>query len=296
MVLLAAIIVISGTLLTNTLMTAKKSLHDLLLAKTQIAMNNSVGDFETWAVQRVRSSNTQTTWPTTFTRNIKSTCGSPTCQYWVYSQWLVTGATTLIPRQANSTTNNATAINLATAVDEQRISAQITVSIDDASGKTTFASATRDITARTLNVAPYVVITGLKDSGTASGQARSVEGDTGGFNDTKKVDLASPDGDRPASKTDTRIHTDVDCQNSRSGTDQADPYADRATSIDHSIRNFGDQDWQFEVPCMPTYAESIKVPQNLPGLVPPQGRTYGTVASDESNQWNKGAGQPSFRN
>ena len=277
-------------------MTAKKSVHELLLTKTQIAMNNAVGDFETWAIQRVKSSNTQTAWPTTFTRNIKSTCGLPKCQYWAYSQWLVTGATTSLPRQETTTTKNATALNLATAVDEQRISAQITVSLDDASGKTTYSSATREITVRTLNVAPYVVITGVKDSGTAFGQARSVEGDTGGFSDPTAVDLLSPNGNYPAGKTDTRIHTDIDCLNSSSGANQDDPYADHAASVNHSIRNFGDQDWQFEIPCTPTYAKEVIVPQDLPGFLPPHGRTYGTVASDEFNKWNKGAGQPTYRN
>ena len=296
MVLLAAIIVISGTLLTSTLMTAKKSLHELLLTKTQIAMNNTVGDFEAWAIQRVQSSNTQTTWPTTFTRNIKSTCGLQTCKYWAYSQWLVTGTTTALTRQANTTANNASAINLATAVDEQRISAQITVSIDDASGKTTFSSATREITARTLNIEPYVVITGIKDLETASGQRQSVEGDSGGFNSPEQKLQATPDPTFPENLTDTRIKTDVNCDNSVASKNQGDPYADRAISVDHSVRQFGDQDWQFEVPCTPSYQNQIIVPQNLPGYEYPKGRTYGTVSSDGVDQWSKGAGHLIFRN
>lgn len=296
MVLLAAIIVISGTLLTSTLMTAKKSLHELLLTKTQIAMNNTVGDFEAWATQRVQSSNTQTTWPTTFTRNIKSTCGLVTCPYWAYSQWLVTGATTALPRQANTTTKNASAMNLATAVDEQRISAQITVNIDDASGKTTFSSATRAITARTLNIEPYVVITGVKDLETATGQGQSVEGDSGGFNSSKQKPQATPDPTFPENLTDTRIKTEVNCDNSIANKNQADPYAYRAISVDHSIRQFGDQDWQFEVPCTPVYLNQIIIPQNLPGYEYPKGRTYGTVSSDGVDQWSKGAGHSIFRN
>lgn len=296
MVLLAAIIVISGTLLTNSLMTAKKNLHELLLTKTQIAMNNTVGDFEAWASQRVESSNTQTTWPTTFTRNIKSTCGLPTCQYWAYSQWLVTGATTGLPRQANMTTTNATALNLATAVDEQRISAQITVNIDDASGKSTFSSATREITARTLNVAPFVVITGVKDLETASGQAGSVEGDSGGYSSPKFYYQSKPDSNFPNEMTDTRIKADVDCNNSVAGRNQDNPYKDNAISIDHSVRQFGDQDWAYEVPCTPTYRNQIVVPQNLPGFQEPVGRTYSTISSDGVDHWDKGAGRPSFRN
>ena len=295
MVLLAAIIVISGTLLTSTLMTAKKSLHELLLTKTQLAMNNTVGDFEAWAAQRVQSSNTQTTWPTTFTRNIKSTCGLPSCQYWAYSKWLVTGATTALSNNMATTTKHASAENLATTVDEQRVSAQITVNIDDQSGKTTYGSATREITARTLNVAPYVVVTGVKDVQTAAGQARSVEGDTGGaVGKVKSTFLISPNSDFPAGVTDTRIHTDLDCVNSIAADNQADPYADKAKSVDHSIRIFGDQDWQFEVPCIPSY--DVAVPQNLSGFIPQVGRTYGTVSSDGQAQWNKGAGQNLFRN
>ena len=295
MVLLAAIIVISGTLLTSTLMTAKKSLHELLLTKTQIAMNNTVGDFEAWATQRVQSNNTQTTWPTTFTRNIKSTCGLPSCQYWAYSKWLVTGATTALSQQMTTTTKNASAVNLATAVDEQRISAQITVNIDDQSGKTTYGSATREITARTLNVAPYIVVTGVKDLQTASGQARSVEGDTGGSIGTTKITyLISPNANFPADITDTRIHTDLDCVNSIAANSQADPYADKAISVDHSLRQFGDQDWQFEVPCIPSY--HVAVPHTLPGYSPPVGRTYGTVSSDGLDRWSKSTGQTVFRN
>jgi hypothetical protein len=296
MVLLAAIIVISGTLLTSTLLTAKKSLHELLLMKTQIAMNNTVSDFETWAIQRVRYSNTQTTWPTTFTRNIKATCGLPSCPYWAYSKWLVTGATTALPQQTTTTTNNASAINLATAVDEQRISAQITVTIDDASGKTTFSSATREITARTLNVTPYVVITGVKDSETAVGQVRSLEGDSGGVSDKTTKELSLPDPALPANFTDTRVSTNVDCDNSVAVKRQDNPYADVAISIDHSIRQFGDQDWQYEVPCSPSYQNNIIIPQNLPGFEMPKGRTYGTVPSDGADQWNTGTRQPVFRN
>ena len=296
MVLLAAIVVISGTLLTNSLMTAKKSLHELLLTKTQIAMNNAVSDFETWAAQRVQSSNTQTTWPTTFTRNIKSTCSLPQCQYWAYSQWLVTGATTLLPRQVNTTAKNATAMNLATAVDEQRISAQVTVSIDDVSGKSTFSSATRQITARTLNVAPYVIITGITDSETAAGEARSVEGDSGGFDDGLRLKRTVPDANFPAMVSDTQILTDVDCVNSIAGANQDDPNADKARSVDHSIRQFGDQDWQFEVPCTPSYQNQIVVPRDLPGYQSAIGKIYGTITSDVSNQCSKGGSQTIFRN
>ena len=295
MVLLAAIIVISGTLLTSTLMTAKKSLHELLLTKTQIAMNNTVGDFEAWATQRVQSSNTQTTWPTTFTRNIKSLCGLPSCQYWTYSKWLVTGATTALSQQMTTTTKNASAVNLATAVDEQRISAQITVNIDDASGKTTFSSATRAITARTLNVAPYLVITGMKDGGTASGRVESSEGDTGGVAVSARLLFTAPDGAAPARTVDTRIRTDVDCVNSKAAHDSANPYKDMAISINHSIRQFGDQDWQFEVPCIPNYYVDT-APPGLSGYDPPSGKTYATIPNEaDPTTWNTGSGESTFR-
>jgi hypothetical protein len=123
---------------------------------------------------------------------------------------------------------------------------------------------------------------------------QSSEGDTGGANPSRLLGyLANPDPSIPASYVDTRIKTQVACNNSSSSIDESNPdsIADgNATArIDYRFHPWGNQAWAFENPCTPTYYSRIELSPNYPAAIEtPSGNTYATDPDPEnSDAWKK---------
>lgn len=312
LLLIAALVAISGTILTSTLVTAKNGFHQAMMTANQTAMSGATADFVAWAASYVQpgnaaagnaqTHNAQTVWPKQFTTEFKPMCSSQgtalaapaPCQYYVYAKWVVTGATTAggirtAPVGAPPATHVSTVKNLADTVDEQRISATITVDINDPTGKKTFASTSREVTARIFDAIPYVVITGIRDVGTQEGNYSASEGDTGGavnvtaYNSGNK--LATPDPNHPAKATDTRLITSIDCNNSP-GVSQLNALLNSTHSVDYSLRPYGNQDWAYEAQCTP--AVVVTPPPTITDYIAPIGSSYGSAHDNPATSpWNK---------
>lgn len=306
LVIIAAMVVLSGAILTSTLVTAKASLHHTLLAKTQTAMNDATAAFIGAAASDVRKYGTEQPWPSP-TPSSQAMCGNASspagasvpCPFLAVASWRVTGRTSAAPvsfpsPMAGSATSNAQ--NLAATIDEQRVSATIAVRITDPTGRTLLADRSREVTARIFNASPYVVITGSRDSTTAAGSVHAAEGDTGGAAPSKLEEYympQSPDAKYPAQFTDTRIRTTVDCKNSSTTFDQNEPHAtvDFGLNVNHSVRAFGNQDWAFEAPCDPKYlVDDSSAPS---GYATPIGSLYVANPTPVDLRWRKGDYNPS---
>jgi hypothetical protein len=72
-------------------------------------------------------------------------------------------------------------MNLQSAViDEQRVSAQVTVRLYEHQSDKVLGSRTRYLTYRVFNSAPYAIVSGVRDGTTVNGLASSAQGDTSG--------------------------------------------------------------------------------------------------------------------
>lgn len=304
LLLIAVIAVVSGTILTTTLVTAKTALHQTLVAQSRSAMSDATVDFVSWAQARVRAGGAQTSWSprqtpslSNDTNEFKPICdatsipkdGVPACDHWEHNAWMVTGATTPAgqpPTTLRSASPGTTVSNLARTVDEQRISAIISTDIESKDGRHTYASESRQVTARIFDAPPYVVITGVRTLSSINGSLQAAEGDTGGYRQARDTYFNTrsngrPDPLHPSNLTDTRIVTTVDCVNTGNENKQ-DPFAvsNHADNLVIDMNRPGDADWAFQMPCDPTY-RTPPVP-NV-GYIEPTGSTYATVDDAASN-------------
>ncbi len=303
LVIIVAMVVLSGAILTSTLVTARASLHQTLLAKTQTAMNDATAAFVGAAAGNVRKYGTEQPWPSS-SPSAQSMCGDASigpdassvspCPFLAVASWRVTGRTSAAPAISSSpppASATSDAQNLAATIDEQRVSVTIAVRITDPTGRTLLADRSREVTARIFNASPYVVITGSRDSAAAAGSIHAAEGDTAGkppSNLERNYIPISPDAGHPAQFTDTRLRTTVDCSNSSTTFDEAQPEATRDVGqyVDRSVREFGNQDWAFEAPCDPKYPiDNSKAPS---GYATPIGSVYVTTQRPADLPWPKG--------
>ncbi len=299
LVLIAAIVVVSASIMTSMLVSAKSSLHNTTAALTQTAMNMALADFSAWAASEVQKQNSQAVWPKTFTTEFRPMCPASTaqCSNYMLAKWIVTGATTVGGASAGAGAvvrpHIAIATNLAAPIDEQRISATIAIDVDDATGRQRKASATREMTARLFDAKPFVAITGVRDSSANNGTDSSSEGDSGGNPAVAGVKPTQPKSSYPSDYVDTRLATSVECVNSKVASNQRDPFNDPGVVMQY-VRGYGNLSWSFEAPCVPLYPVP---PTNAVGYIVPTNATYSTVdGSNASDPWTKGDQSAGFRN
>lgn len=309
MLLIAVIVVISGSLLTNAIVTARAGFAQAVQAQSRTSMSDATADFVSWAQARVRNGGTQASWRRQIvggksdseefrpicdpTVAAKSTAAA--CSHWEHNSWMVTGGTTVgsqtQPAARGQVAGGVKVFNLARTVDEQRITAVISVDVESPDGRQTYASDSREVTARIFDAPPWVVVTGVKEVGTMNGSIGAGEGDSGGFSNSpafSQVAMATPNPGLPANVTDTRIITTVTCANSQSFA-QTNPIDGRDSII--SVGRDGDADWRYELPCAP------RSPPTVPdkSYIPPDGTTYATGDNNSSvGQLNRESSASSF--
>jgi len=312
LLLVAVIVMISGSILMSTIVTAKTAFHQALVGESHAAMSDATADFVTWAANRVRAANAEVSWlpikdssGRSDTSETKPLCGSTrvasdpsaACTHAMHATWMITGATTAggrPPAGGKSPAQETQVDNLARTVDEQRITAIVSVDVQSADGRRTFASESREITARTFDASPYVVVTGVRAASTINGTMHTSEGDSGGhlgFKDFGDNPTRSkPNPQHPSYFTDTRIVTDVDCVNSV-GFDSKNPHNEAGSHIIQVGRD-GDSDWSFEMPCSPTYSPTPT--PNVPGYLAPVGNTYATVEDNSTGLFKRATKSSGF--
>jgi len=309
-------VLLSGAVMLTTLVSAKTSLQQTVLAKSQTAMSDATQDFVGWAAAFVAkngpdqktsawaSPSTAITEPVCPQSASAPTAGPAPCNYLATITWRVTGASAdgaAVSNEGQDQQPTSLARNLAETIDEQRISATISVRLTDNSGTTLLATRSREVTARLINSDPYIVVTGVRDIASGTASITSTEGDTGGAGGTLDVGVVvgDPSSNLPASYVDTRIQTTVDCVNSSSTFDQSNPTAPidgRVHQyIDHRFHQWGNQDWEFENPCAPTYLAKIVTSSTIPPDAKlPEGSVYATNPSANDNApWQKRDESPS---
>jgi hypothetical protein len=302
LVLIASLVLVSGAVMVSALAGVKAAFHQIVLAKTETAMSDATQDFGAWAAAFVAKNGTEQTaaaWvppAAPLTESLCESAGSTAaaaggCNLLATIAWKVTGSTTDAPTPETPIDPASVAENLAATVDEQRISATLSVRLTDARGMTVYATASREVTARLLDVAPYVVVTAVRDTDLEAGSIHATEGDSAGAPPLAGPGVEDqPNVKAPAVFTDTRIMTTVDCVNT-SPFDQTDPASpqDASKSVVYSFHPWGNQGWAYEDPCAPTYYGRIASSPNVPSdLLPPNGTVYATNPdSNGTEQWQK---------
>ncbi len=302
LVVIASIVVLAGAILTSTLVTAKNAFHQVIVAKTQTAMNDATSQFQFWAQSFAAKYGTEADWQAPSVQQapiFQSMCGAgaTTCNFYETLQWKVTGATIGVPAPAGTGAALSTAMNMTPAVDEQRISATITAVVSDATGRTLYGGRTEEVTARVFNVSPYVVVTATRDLGSAAGAAGASEGDSGGTIASHYVSDEVPNAAAPAGDIDTLISATIECANTL-GFDETDlvaPNDDGANLFDPEYRSGGNLEWAYQMACTPTSGVP-GAPTGTVNYVPPSGSTYQIYASNSDATWQKGdLNENSFR-
>ena len=297
MLLIAVIVVISGSLLTNAIVTTRAGFAQAVQAQSRTSMSDATADFVTWAQGRVRTRTTQTSWKRQIvagkgdTEEFRPICDpivaatdtTAACSHWEHNTWMVTGGTTggsqTQPKPFGVVDGGVKVVNLARTVDEQRITAMVSTDVESADGRETYASDSREITARTFDAPPWVVVTGVKGVGTMNGAVGAGEGDSGGYYGDPRYNSHQtlPSSSNPAGITDTRIITTVQCVNSYN-ISESSPLQNSTLSVINVNRD-GNRDWQYELPCSPTY-KGPTVPD--PAFIAPHSSTYDTVDDSRS--------------
>ncbi len=295
-----------SALLTSTLVNAKTAFHQMVVRKSQAAMIDATSEFTAWAQKNVRTNGIAQlpVWSAKVQqRPLQSLCkpaetgraaaSSPSsCALFRRMQWNVTGHTGSISNAARNDTLLSTASNIATAQDEQRISATISIAISNASGTFAYANHSREITARLFHAFPYIVITASRDASTDAGDIESSEGDTAGAASQYLQPAAAPRpvADEPAAFTNTEIRTTVDCRNTANQS-PSNPQQGGNNASFVQLRRYGNLSWAFEVPCTPsTQIDTRTIP---PNYFPPDGAVYQDRSTTNAS-WFKGDENKSF--
>lgn len=295
------VVLLSGALLTGTLISAKVALHEAATRHVQIALAGGTGDLERWAADYVYRNHASAQWPT----SLQTTAPQPichsiqvidattqaSCSLFETTTYRVTGSTTepTAGNEAGSSTL-ATADNLQTAVDEQRISAEVTATITNATG-TVLGTGTRELTVRVFDVPPWAIVTGARDVTTVIGSVHAAEGDTAGVDANGAPSdsyNATPDPVNPSQYKNTVIYAKMTCTNSVANGDQGNP------KIDNQPPGNNDMPWgvqaigrAFEAPCQPNYglAETPAIPA---GAEIPRDANYDVGALSGPRHWLNG--------
>jgi len=202
--LLTFMLTLTGALLANGLRAAKIAQHADVARYSAVTIADGVADFTHGLAQFVALHGSGGPWPLKPSHSaLRSACSADAaCPF----EYAVSGVITAA--SAASTSGADAAPNLqAAAIDEQRVSAIVTVSIIGRAG-VTVGTRTRFLTYRVFTTAPYAVISGSRDVAAPGGAPSSgAQGDTGGTaGDPAPIDPAAtpPPGD-------TRIHVRLTC-------------------------------------------------------------------------------------
>ena len=297
LLLIATLAIIGSALLTSTLVSAKSSFHALVVRQSRNAMTDATTSFMSWAQNNVKQNGIDQipVWAATPSiigpypacAEARPRVGndvSAGCKFYRTISWSVTGYTGVdISRTSNNPTSEAN--NLATAQNERRLSATLTVAITNSAGSVTYARQSHELTVRVFHASPYVTITAERDSTSEGGSIASAEGDTAGYiaQQNHLIIAKKPDLAFPASNTNTLLLTTVNCTNTPNNS-LADARLDDNQVIFAPARPFGNLAWAYEVPCKPL--QQINPATAPSGYKTPSNSVYGSTTTANTS-WQK---------
>jgi hypothetical protein len=204
--IVAFIVTLTGAVLENNLRAAKGTLNAAVARFSDVTMTDGVADFTHGLARVVRLNGAGGPWSfEPSTSALKSSCAAALtadCPFRYRIRATITAGSGSAASGAGDSASNLQAA----IINEQRVSASVTVTIVGSTGAT-LGTRTRFLTYRVFDTAPYAVISGSRDSATVNGAASAAQGDSGGAAGTPVADAASPGG-----FDDTRIHVRLTCR------------------------------------------------------------------------------------
>jgi hypothetical protein len=193
---IAFMLALTGALLENSLRTAKSTLAAAVARYSDVALADGVADFTAGLAQVVRLRGASTSWShEPSTSGLKSGCSAAPAQRCPFRYTIRASVTSASDTGAASGVDAAPNLQAA-VIDEQRVSALVSVTIVGTAG-TPLGTRTRFLTYRVFDTAPYAVISGSRDIATVNGTRSAAQGDSGGA---------------AGSADDTRIHVRLTCR------------------------------------------------------------------------------------
>lgn len=296
LMIIGTTLVLAGTILLGSLASAKSSFQALVARKADGASADGTARFVAWA-QDVMAQNAAVggnAWPRGLATPIREPICDPSpasslapCPLLATISWTVTG-TSDPSEPAPYWSDRSTIDNPSVNLDEERISATLVVEVanSDALHPLIYAVRTLKITARTLKAPPYVVLTAVNDLASKDTASAHSEGDTGGYKGYEVLQEGSelkPDTARPAAFTTTAVRASINCENS-AGVSESDPSANNNVLDLKRVRDYGNSDWSFEVPCSPKYQIGLNLP--YASWKPPSESTF-TEDTNTAKSWFK---------
>jgi hypothetical protein len=208
--IVAFMLALTGALLENSMRAARQTLDAAVARYSDVTMADGVADFTHGLARVVRISGAGGPWShkASFSA-LKSSCppeAAASCPFRYRIRATITaGSSSGAPGGADAASNLQAAV-----INEQRVSASVTVTIVGASGAA-LGTRTRFLTYRVFDTAPYAVISGSRDSATVNGVASAAQGDSGGAPGSPAGGAESPDA-VPPHADDTRIHVRLTCR------------------------------------------------------------------------------------
>jgi hypothetical protein len=195
--ILAFLMALTGALLENGAHTARVAYDAGVGAYADVGLADGVADFTHALAAYIAVNGSAGPWPEPSPSAPRSACaaGAPAaCPF----AWIVSATITGAARAGSAGGTDALSNAQTAAIDEGRISANVTVTIVDAAGNAV-GTRSRLLTYRVFAAPPYAVISGARDSTAIDGSRHAAQGDSGGA-------VATGGGD------DTRIHAQLTCK------------------------------------------------------------------------------------
>jgi len=195
---------LTGALLQNAQRAANVTLHAAVAHYAEATLADGVADFTGGLAAYVAQRGSAGPWPSgTSTSAPKSACAAAAVQTTCQFRYIVSAAITGASVPAGISGGEAAANLQSAAIDEQRVSAAVTVTVIGADG-VALGSRTRALTYRVFSSAPFAIVSGSRDSAAVEGAQSTAQGDTGGA-------IAAGTPPTAVSADDTRIHVRLTC-------------------------------------------------------------------------------------
>ncbi|MFZ1126130.1 MAG: hypothetical protein WAN59_13415 [Candidatus Baltobacteraceae bacterium] len=277
-------------LLTNGLLSTRAAFHGLTSRYLDAAMSESEAQATAQLRAIVRNGGTEGPWPAgAQSLAAGSLCAAASaspgaCPFTYQASWQITGSSS---PPASPSPGPDLAANLQIGViDEQRVSAAVTLTMAGRSSLEPVASRTRFLTIRVLRLPPYAIVSGVRDYETVNGLFQAAEGDTGGTpahpgNTMLGIhDQPAPDPGAPDRYRDTTIQVVAKCH-------QVLPIAD-PMSANRSSQNDGlpwgiNAEQAYEAPCTAPMGFATQPPGATPVSM-----DYDASGVKRSEDWSAG--------
>ena len=285
LLIVAVTMTLGMALLTNGLISARAAFHSVVSRYADAALIDSVAQVTSNVRGFVQKNGTNGPWPSgkqTLAAGpvCDASVAAAQCPFNYQATWRINGSSSPTASPGPDVAQNLQV----DVIDEQRLSAEVSVTLTSRSTGEVVGSKTRDLTFRVLRVSPYAVVSGSRDLTTVNGRFGAAQGDNGGTPRTtlligSKFNDATPDPAHPDAYHDTTVKVDVTCRNVAPISDPMNANSPKQNDGLH---------WgaipAYEEPCVPPPGWSVTP---APDAVP-RNMDYDDSANQQRQPWTKG--------